>query len=585
MNEIKKILTQLSPYKSTIVLVIITGILTGVAQTATLKFLKDLVDTMSQVPESGQVSMNSIYYYVSIILGLALFASINRYLHFFSMNMISEKVCIGLRRKIQERFLRLNLSFHNSYATGSGGLLSRVTNDVVTIQHGLRLVADLFREPILFVLMIGTLFYIDWKLTLSIIFILPLISLFLKQLARSLRKYGQASQEILEKITNTIKESLEGVRVIQSFNLETEMEDRFKKEAQEYLETRRKVHSRTEIASPVTEFIVTALFIGLIVYMGLEISSGGYTLGDFTWYTGALLSLQKPVKKLQESFVKVQETLVAIKRTFAIIENNSIVPENPSPIPFPENWQTIEFKDISFSYGEKKVLDRFSLTVERGKKIALVGSSGSGKSTVVNLLKRFYDSTQGDILIDGISIKNFSLPVLREKIALVSQDVFLFNQSIAYNIQSGNFEKSESDILNAAQLANASKFIEESENKYDTIVGERGNRLSGGEKQRISIARAILKNAPILILDEATSALDSASEADVQEGLDHLMENKTAFIVAHRLSTIAHADQIVVLDQGRIVEQGTHSELLQKKGTYFRFSQLQQQEAIPLPSS
>ncbi len=572
MNEIKKILKQLSSHKSTVSVVMLTGILMSSMQTATLKFLKDLVDIMGK----SNPQMSEVYYYVSIIIGLSLVAAISRYLHFFLMNITAEKVSLSLRRQVQKRFLTLNLTFHNSYATGSGGLLSRVLNDVMVIHHGLRLVADIFREPILLVLMLGTLFYINWKLTISIVILLPIISLFLKQLARSLRKYGKTSQEIFEKITNTLKESIEGVRVIQSFNLEKEMASRFDEEGKDFLQARNKVHSRTEIAGPVTEFIVITLFVGLVVYMGFQIIEEKASLGEFIWYTGALLSLQKPVKKLQESFVRIQESIVAIKRVFAIIEDKNVVPDTSNPKKFPDDWKTIEFRNVSFQYGEKEVLKDFNLKIERGKKIALVGSSGSGKSTIVNMLKRFYDPTQGEIYIDDIPIKELSLPVLRKNISLVSQDVFLFNSSIAYNIQSGNFQKQEMDIYSAAELANASGFIKNFPKQYDTPVGERGGRLSGGEKQRISIARAILKNAPILILDEATSALDSSSEADVQKGLNHLMENRTAIIVAHRLSTIASVDHIVVLDKGIILEQGTHSELLQRRGAYYQFSLLQQ---------
>ena len=588
MSELKKILKQIYPYKKPVFVVALTGILMSSAQTANLKFLKDLVNQMTSFSKDKPLGMSEngadwsimepVYYLMALIILLALIAAICRYLHFYIMDVVSEKISINLRRQLQKKFLTLNLTFHNSYTTGSGGLLSRVTNDVVVIHHGLRLVADFFREPVLLLCMLGTLFYINWKLTLCILVLLPLISLFLKQLARSLRKYGHKSQEILEKITNTLKESLEGIRVIQSFNLEKELENRFERETHEYLKARKKVHSRIEASGPVTEFIVTTLFVGLTVYVGFEIISGETSLGDFIWYTGALLSLQKPVKKLQESFVRVQETLVSIKRVFHIIEDTSMVSETPTPRPFPSSWQLIEFKNVTFKFKDRTVLENFNLKIRRGDILALVGSSGSGKSTAANLLQRFYDPHQGDILIDGMSIKEFSLKELRQNIALVSQDVFLFNESINYNILSGNFQKTHEDVFSAARLANASHFIEQKPRQYETIVGEQGRLLSGGEKQRVSIARAILKNAPLLILDEATSALDSSSEVEVQKGLDQLMVNKTALIIAHRLSTISSVHRIIVLDKGRVVEQGDHETLINKKGFYYQFYQHQQHD-------
>jgi len=288
-----------------------------------------------------------------------------------------------------------------------------------------------------------------------------------------------------------------------------------------------------------------------------------------------LLGLSPPVKKLQESYVRIQETIVAADRAYSILENPGEVPQAESTKPFPKDWKTITYQNVNFSYGAERILKNVNLTIHRGEMVAFVGSSGSGKSTMVNLLERFFDPTQGEILIDQTPIREINLKDLRANIALVTQDVFLFSDSIERNIWAGDFSKSKDGVIPAAQSANAHGFIMRTPKGYQNQVGDRGNLLSGGEKQRISIARAIFKDAPLLILDEATSALDSQSEVEVQKGLDHLMQGKTALVIAHRLSTVAKAHKIVVMRAGEIVEIGTHQSLLQNAGEYHSLHQLQ----------
>jgi ATP-binding cassette subfamily B protein/subfamily B ATP-binding cassette protein MsbA len=285
--------------------------------------------------------------------------------------------------------------------------------------------------------------------------------------------------------------------------------------------------------------------------------------------------LNKPIKKLQESYVRIQESIVAIRRVYTLIDEKSEIIKSENPKPFPHNWKTIEYKNVSFAYGQDLVLKNFNLTLTRGQMVALVGTSGSGKSTVVNLLERFYEPTSGVILIDGINLKDFDLHDLRQNMSLVSQDVFLFSDTIKTNIWSGDFAKSPDLVPMAAKSANAHDFIMRNPLGYESLVGDKGALLSGGEKQRISIARALFKDAPILILDEATSALDSSSEIEVQKGLDHLMEGRTSLVIAHRLSTIIKADKIIVMKAGYIVETGTHDELISHNGEYARFQKLQ----------
>ena len=303
--------------------------------------------------------------------------------------------------------------------------------------------------------------------------------------------------------------------------------------------------------------------------------NGRFAVGDFLSFVTAVFMLTDSVKKVQGGFIKIQQSAVALERLHSIMEEKNVVPQIESPKPFPEHWKDIQFRNVSFRYESTDVLRNVNLTIKRGESVALVGSSGAGKSTLINLLPRFFDPTVGEVLIGGTPISEMPLAELRSKVALVTQDVFLFSDSVKKNIWSGDFTKSPTEVEGAAKLANAHNFIEANPEGYEARVGERGARFSGGEKQRISIARAIFKNAPILILDEATSALDSESELEVQKGLDSLMRGRTALVIAHRLSTISKCDRIIVMDKGEIIEEGSHNELMVRQGAYYKFFQLQ----------
>ena len=504
-----------------------------------------------------------------------------RYIHMFIMRYTGDKVANQIRVRLLEKYLELNLTFHSKYASGSGGLLSRTLNDVYTIQNSTGLIADLVREPILAALLIALMIHEDWKLTATIFIAVPVLAFILNSLAKSLRKYAHLHQEVLESLTETLKEALDGVKIIQSFNLGDKVAGEFKKRARRYLMTRRKIVSREEFSGPISELVAAFVFAGMVFYFGHGVINGDMTPGSFLSFVAAMGFMQKPIKKIQEAFIRVQQTMVSTERVFTILNDDRVVKEAENTLPFPSNWKEIQFKNVSFSYEADTVLNRFNINVKRGEVIALVGSSGSGKSTLMNLLERFFDPCEGTICFDGVSTLEMNLKDLRRNIALVTQDVFLFNDTIANNIRFGDLSNKNGDIRAAAQAANAYDFIQKLPNRFENKVGERGNLLSGGEKQRISIARAIYKDAPIIILDEATSALDSVSEIEVQKGLEKLMEGRTVFVIAHRLSTIKSADRILVLDKGSIVEQGTHEELLAKKAEYFNFHQIQMSEAAP----
>lgn len=569
LKQIKRLLTEFRPYRTSVICIILAGIAMSLAQWQLAVQLKDIFDSLDQKNQVNILALPKKILLISAVMALG------RYFHLSIMNYTADRVVVKLRNDLQVKFMNLSQNFHNSYLTGSGGMISRILTDVVIIQHGMRLFADFFTQPLSFVLLIGTLFYRDWKLTLIILLFLPLIVAFSKQIGRSLRKYGHGGQEILEKLSSLIKESLDGVKVIQSYGLEGEMNRKFHVIADEYLANRKKMHTRGEAASPVTEFISTAVVMVIFTYIGLEISKGQASLGDFGSYLGALFLLQAPIKKIQDSFVKLQETVVALERVYSIIDNEYHVPEWVDTVPFPKSWSSIEFRNVSFSYKNTPVLQNINLQIKKGEILAIVGESGSGKSTLVNLLQRFFDPNEGSILIEGIDIRRFALSDLRKHIGLVTQDVFLFNESVGKNIHNGDLTKDESGVVLASVMANAHGFITKMPKGFDSAVGDRGSLLSGGERQRVSIARALFKNAPILILDEATSALDTASEIEVQKGLDTLMSGKTTVVIAHRLSTVLHANKIIVMKKGRILEQGNHVELISHQGEYARYIELQ----------
>lgn len=570
MNSLKKLWIYAKPYRFQFVIVLVLGAIMSGASSATAVIVKFLFEE-----GFGKKDLNVLTQICIGIVGLYLIHGTARFFHLYVLKFTTEKIIVQMQRDLQDKYMTLSLRFHTG--SDSGGHISRILNDVTNIQWGLNILADIAREPLQILFLIGWIIYLDWKLTVLIFIVSPLIVLFLKSIAKSVRKYGITQQETLERFTSTLKETFDGIRVIQSFNLENEMRRRLKVVTDLYLFARQKIIRRQEGAGPVTEFLGALAFAMAAYYMGREIIADRANVGDFVSFIAALGLIQPPIKKLEDAYVRIQQTIVSTDRIFQILEDSSIVPQRSQPLEFPKRWQEIDFENVTFKYGDEVILRNVNLKVKRGQVIAFVGESGSGKSTLVNLLERFIDPFQGRITIGGEDLRDLALSDLRHNIALVTQDVFLFNDTISRNIQSGNFDQESVSIETAAQMANAHDFIMKTPERYETKVGDRGARLSGGEKQRISIARAVYKNAPILILDEATSALDSASELEVQKGLDRLMEGRTTFVVAHRLSTVLRADRIFVLDKGQIVEDGTHDELLARRGRYHHFFTLQTQ--------
>jgi subfamily B ATP-binding cassette protein MsbA len=538
-----------------------------------MKHLPTSVQTHFPVNDAN---INRVAFWLPVMFPVVYFLNgLLKYLHYMLLTYASEKTIALVRLDLLRKIVRLNLTYHGSLQRGTGVLISRVFNDTLILKQGLSFYADLIREPIQAMIYLAYMFFEDWRLSAFSLLFLPAFLIITKKLSRSLRKYGIRGRDAMEDLTSVVKETVDGVRVIQSFNLEKKMEDRFNSHQVNYLNTARKVAIYESAASPMNEFVVSMLVMCFAYYTLSQVLYHGVDGAKFMGFLFAAGLMQMPVKRLQDANVKIQQNIIVTERIFEILESQSEVPEAKDAKAFPPDWQKIEFRGVSFSYGGENVLKDINLTVRRGEVIALVGESGSGKSTLVNLLERFYDPTGGQILIDDVSISDIRLKDLRAHIALVTQDVFLFRDSIEHNIQAGDFSKDVLGVPEAAKMANAANFISSTGLGYQNPVGERGSFLSGGEKQRVSIARAIFKDAPILILDEATSALDSVSEKEVQKGLTQLMKGRTAFVIAHRLSTVFSADRILVMKKGEIVEQGNHASLIARQGEYHNFFQLQ----------
>jgi ATP-binding cassette subfamily B protein/subfamily B ATP-binding cassette protein MsbA len=567
-SELRAVLKELLAFKKYLIIVAITGITGAIFKGSISLFIKEMMDAAGSDPDRlGSM----IWIGIALSLGIA----VSRYFHIFLMNLVAENVSQVLRQKLQAKFMKLNLKFHNNYAAGSGGLISRTMNDIRIVHDGLRLFADFFSAPLTFIIFLGNLIYLDARLTFYVLFLTPIILIMLRTISKGIRKYSLFGIEQLEKITGTVKESLDGVRTIQAFNLEHRMETRLKKQGFDFIEMRRRIHLLIEAMGPITEFIATFLILGVMYYFSRKIASGEATAGVLIGFITALMQMNEPIKKFQEAYVRIQETRVAANRIYHMLDEKSEVVEWPEATGFPSSWSEIEYRNVDFAYHDEKLIQNFNLQIKKGQMIAFVGESGSGKSTLANLLARFYDPQNGEILIGGKSINQIKLSELRKNIGLVSQDVFLFSDSVENNIMGSDEAGDPALVEKVAKAAHAHDFISRLPNRYQTQVGERGNLFSGGEKQRIGIARALYKDAPILILDEATSALDSVSEEQVQKGLEILMKGRTTLVIAHRLSTIQNADLILVLSKGRILEQGTHAELLAKRGEYSRLFETQ----------
>ena len=480
-----------------------------------------------------------------------------------------------IRNQLYHKITSLPLGFFSEERKGD--IIARMSGDVLEVESSIMASLDmLFKNPILIFAYFTTMMLVSWQLTLFTILFVPLMGWVMGRVGRRLKQKSKEAQALWSDTMSQLEETLGGLRIVKAFCAEDKMNRRFDRINSEYRENVRRVNTRQQMAHPMSEFLGTLMIVIVLWFGGMLVLGGNGLSGPtFIYYMTILYSIINPLKDFAKAGYNIPKGLASMERIDKILMAENNIKERPDAVHISEFKDKIEFRNVSFRYGEKWVLRHINLTVEKGKTIAIVGQSGGGKSTLVDLIPRYYDVQEGEVLIDGVNVKDMAIHDLRQLIGNVNQEAILFNDSFRNNIAFGVAEATQEQIEAAARIANAHDFIMETEHGYDTNIGDRGSRLSGGQRQRISIARAILKNPPILILDEATSALDTESERLVQQALEHLMKTRTTVAIAHRLSTIKNADEICVIHEGRIVERGTHDQLLAMDGYYKKLNDMQ----------
>jgi len=517
----------------------------------------------------------ALFIVIALIISLFLLKNIFGYLANYFMVFLRNGIVRDLRNNVYNITVDLPLSYFSEQRKGD--ILSRVTNDVNTLQYSMLPVLELIaREPLMIIFTVFAMLILSAKLTLFVFIFIPLSGLIISRIGKSLKRKSDRVQREIGFTLSILEETLTGLRIIKGFNAEERFNKRFQESTSRAYHFSNKLLNRQNLASPTSEFL-GILVISILLWYGGQLVLVDQTLDGSTFiaYMGLAYNIMVPAKAISRGIYNIKQGSAAAERIEEIISaENPLRDANDAKI-MDDFKANVVFKDVSFKYDKDYVLSNFSLNIPKGKTIALVGQSGSGKSTIANLITRFYDVNEGEILIDGINIKELRTTSLRQQIGLVTQDAILFNDSIANNLRIGKPDATEAEIITALKVANAWEFVKELPDVLNFNIGDAGGKLSGGQKQRLSIARAVLKNPPIMVLDEATSALDTESERLVQLALENMMKNRTSLVIAHRLSTIQNADTIVVLQKGKIAEQGSHKELLNKQGVYQKLVEMQ----------
>ena len=561
MNPLSRLFGYSRPYRARFLLALIAMLLYGAASAGVAFLIKPIIDQV--LPGEA-----NIRFWAALVLGAYALKGLGAYFSTFLMTDIGQRVVRDLRNQMFRHILGQSAGFFSRRT--SGQLMSRITNDVNQVQQAVsETLGDLLREGLALLGYAILLFYYDYRLALVCVTSAPIVVYPLVRLGQRVRRTTRRSQEEIEHLSHIAAEAFTGHRIVKAFGAESHEAERFGRAAQKLYRTNLKVTSTISVLPPLMEFLGGVAIVALIWYGSRKISADAITQGTFLGFIFAAFMMYTPIKKLSRVNTNLQQAMSAAERIFELLDTHSEVADKPGAQPLQPLRRTIEFRDVSFVYGDgdgTPVLRDVSFGVRAGQMVAIVGLSGAGKTTLVNLIPRFFDVTDGAILIDGVDVRDVTLASLRANVGIVTQETVLFDDTIAENIAYGKPDATPLEIETAARAAHAHEFIVAQPHGYDTRIGERGQKLSGGQRQRLAIARALLKNSPILILDEATSSLDAESELLVQQALGNLMRNRTAFVIAHRLSTVRRADAIIALERGRVAEIGRHDELLTRPG-------------------
>lgn len=593
----------LKPYKTPLILANIFMILFVIFNLLSVGLLMPFIDLLfnpaiKEVPELKNVSIFDIKDFITYQLALLtqeytreqlvvylcvamliifFLKNLTNYLQSFFMAFADNGIIKDIRYDLYSHLHKLSIGFFTEEKKGV--LISRIINDIKIIRDSIiQILNSILRDPLLIVVFSIVLFLFNWRLTLFIYLLLPVTGYILSRIGESLKRKSVRSQEKIADITSMLDETLGAVRVVKSFSMEKHEVEKFKKEETKYFNLLIQMTRRQDLAQPITEYIGIISATIILYFIGMEIVGGksDMTPGSFLVYLGIFFQMMPSLKLFGQMFNSVQQGIAAAERVFSLLDTKPTIVDKPNAVNIKSFEQKITFENVSFKYEKSDlILKDVTIEIDKGQVVAFVGPSGAGKSSLIDLIPRFYDVIEGAVKIDGIDIRDISTSSLRSLMGMVSQETILFNDTIRNNIAYGSFDMPIEKIIESAKAANAHDFISNLPQGYDTLIGDRGVKISGGERQRISIARALLKNPPILILDEATSSLDTESEVLVQQAIENLMKGRTSIVIAHRLSTIQNANKIIVLEEGRVVETGKHEELLIKKGLYHKLYNMQ----------